>query len=51
MDVIEAILNRKSIRYFKPYTIPQEDVMLLLECARWAPSGGNRQPVGVLGGG
>jgi nitroreductase len=22
MDVIEAILNRKSIRYFKPYTIP-----------------------------
>ena len=44
MDVIEAILNRKSIRYFKPYTIPQEDLMLLLECARWAPSGGNRQP-------
>jgi nitroreductase len=44
MDVIEAILNRKSIRYFKPYTIPQEEVKLLLECARWAPSGGNRQP-------
>ena len=44
MDVIEAILNRKSIRYFKPYTIPQEEVKLLLECARWAPSGGNGQP-------
>ena len=44
MDVIEAILNRKSIRYFKPYTIPQEEVKLLLECARWGPSGGNRQP-------
>jgi nitroreductase len=44
MDVIEAILNRKSIRYFKPYTIPQDEVKLLLECARWAPSGGNRQP-------
>jgi len=44
MDVIEAILNRKSIRYFKPYAIPEEEVKLLLECARWAPSGGNRQP-------
>ena len=44
MDVIEAILNRKSIRYYKPYTIPEEDVKLLLECSRFAPSGGNRQP-------
>ena len=44
MDVIEAILNRKSIRYFKPYTIPEDEVKVLLECARFAPSGGNRQP-------
>jgi nitroreductase len=44
MDVIQAILNRKSIRYFKPYTIPQDEVVLLLECARFAPSAGNRQP-------
>jgi len=44
MDVIEAILNRKSIRYFKPHTIPEEEVKLLLECTRFAPSGGNRQP-------
>ena len=44
MNVIEAILNRKSIRYFKPHTIPEEDVNLLLECTRFAPSGGNRQP-------
>lgn len=43
-DVIEAILKRKSIRYFKPYTIPREEVRLMLDCARWAPSGGNRQP-------
>jgi len=43
MDAIEAILNRKSIRYFKPCTIPREEVGILLECARWAPSGGNRQ--------
>jgi nitroreductase len=44
MDVIEAILNRKSIRYFKPYTIPRDDLTLMLECARFAPSAGNRQP-------
>ncbi len=44
MDVIEAILNRKSIRYFKPYTIPGDELKLLLECARFAPSGGNMQP-------
>lgn len=44
MDVIEAILNRKSIRYFKPYTMPEAEIKLLLECARFAPSGGNRQP-------
>ena len=44
MDVIEAILNRKSIRYFKPHAIPQEEVKLLLECTRFAPSGVNRQP-------
>ena len=44
MDVMEAILNRKSIRHFKPHTIPEQEVQLLLECARFAPSGGNRQP-------
>jgi len=44
MEVIEAILNRKSIRCFKPHTIPEEEVKLLLECTRFAPSGGNRQP-------
>ena len=44
MNVIEAILNRKSVRYFKPYTIPEEEVVLLLECARFAPSGTNQQP-------
>lgn len=44
MDVIEAILNRKSIRYFKTFTIPEEEVKVLLECTRYAPSGGNGQP-------
>ena len=44
MDLIQGILNRKSIRYFKPHTIAEDEVRLLLECARFAPSGGNRQP-------
>ena len=43
-DFIEVIVRRKSIRHFKEYTIPNEDIITLLECARWAPSGKNTQP-------
>jgi len=34
MDVIEAILNRKSIRYFKPHTIPQKEEIHRAETLR-----------------
>jgi nitroreductase len=43
-DFIEVIMRRKSIRCFKEYTIPKEDIIAILECARWAPSGKNTQP-------
>ena len=43
-DLIEVIMRRKSIRHFKEHTIPKEDILTLLECARWAPSGKNVQP-------
>jgi len=43
-DFIEVIFERKSIRRFRKYNIPKEDVLTLLECARWAPSGKNTQP-------
>lgn len=52
MDVIEAILNRRSIRRFKPAPVPREVLEKVLDASRWAPSGGNVQAwhFVVLGG-
>jgi len=44
MDVREAILKRRSIRKFKESPVEQEKIVELLETARLAPSGSNRQP-------
>ncbi len=44
MDVCEAIGKRRSIRKFRPDSIPEEKIRLLLESARLAPSGTNTQP-------
>ncbi len=43
MEVLEAIKTRRSIRSFKAQPISDEDAVKILEAARWAPSGGNRQ--------
>ncbi len=52
MDIIEAIRTRRSIRAFKPDSIPKNILRELLDVSRWAPSGGNVQPwhFAVLGG-
>lgn len=44
MDVTGAIKARRSIRKFKRKEIPQELLDHVLEMARTAPSGANRQP-------
>lgn len=44
MEVKEAILKRKSIRAYKDTPIPEEKLTAVLEAARMAPSGANRQP-------
>jgi nitroreductase len=44
MEVSEAISKRRSIRKYKHKEMPKEDVLKLLEAARAAPSGANRQP-------
>jgi nitroreductase len=44
MDVIEAIKKRRSIRQYLEKEIPEETLRTILECARIAPSAGNRQP-------
>jgi len=40
----EAIEQRRSIRKFKPDTVPEEIIDALLDSARLAPSGCNAQP-------
>jgi len=52
MEIIEAILTRRSIRSFKPDPIPRKVLQEILDACRWAPSGGNAQPwyFAVLGG-
>ena len=44
MEFDELIIKRQSIRKFKPDPVSKEMIMEILEAARIAPSGGNRQP-------
>jgi nitroreductase len=43
MEVHEAIEKRKSIRSYLDKPIPEDKLLKVLEAARLAPSGGNRQ--------
>lgn len=42
--VLQAIFQRRSIRNFTPDTVSRDALVTILEAARWAPSGKNRQP-------
>lgn len=44
LSVRDAVLNRRSIRRFKPEPIPQEDLEQILALALKAPSSNNLQP-------
>ena len=41
---LEFLKTRRSIRRFKPDPVPEEHIKIILEAARWAPSGDNAQP-------
>jgi nitroreductase len=43
MDLFEAMRGAPTTRRFKPDPVPREVVVRVLEHARFAPSGGNRQ--------
>ncbi len=43
-QVKDLIKTRRSIRAFTEKSVPQDVVKEVLECGRWAPSAGNRQP-------
>ncbi|MBS7615256.1 nitroreductase family protein [Candidatus Bathyarchaeota archaeon] len=44
MDFMEVVKTRRSIRRYKPDSVPDEILNQILEAARLAPSAGHRQP-------
>jgi len=44
MDALEAIRNRRSIRRYTGEKIPQADLETIVDAARLAPTGNNKQP-------
>jgi len=44
MDAIECIKTRRSIRKFKPDTVPRKAIMEIIDCGRHAPSSRCSQP-------
>lgn len=45
METLEAMRTTGTCRYFKPDPVPDELLMRAFDAARFAPQGGNRQPV------
>jgi len=43
-EVLDAIMQRRSIYQFKPEPVPEEKITAILEAGRWAPSYANSQP-------
>jgi nitroreductase len=43
-EVLDAIMQRRSIYQFKPEAVPTEKITSILEAGRWAPSYANTQP-------
>jgi nitroreductase len=44
LDVIQAIMSRRSNRVYEPKPVSEEDLHTILEAGRQAPSASNRQP-------
>jgi len=42
-ETLETVWKRRSVRKYTPDSIPEEDLKLILEAARRAPTGANRQ--------
>ena len=48
MDAIECIRQRRSIRKFQTTAVPKNDLMELIDIAKWSPSYKNSQPWEVV---
>ena len=42
--MMAVMAHRRSVRKYKDESFPMEELMRLVEAARWAPSAGNSQP-------
>ena len=43
-ELLEFLKSRRSIRNFQEKEIPDNELKMILEAGRWAPSGSNKQP-------
>jgi nitroreductase len=43
-ELMELIRTRRSVRRFSAQAVSRDDILRLVEAARWAPSNHNRQP-------
>ena len=48
MDIVELIKTRRHIHHFDTEPVSDENIRILLESARWAPSAGNLQPWEII---
>jgi nitroreductase len=48
MDLYEVVRTRRSVRKYRPDPVPQEVLDRVLDAARIAPSGSNRQPTRLI---
>jgi nitroreductase len=43
-NIWNVIQNRRSVREFKPDSVPEKDIIRIIDAARMAPTSGNQQP-------
>ena len=43
-NIWEVFMNRRSVRNFKSDSIPEKDILKIIDAARMAPTSGNQQP-------
>lgn len=48
MDLIEAMQTTNACRDYRPDPVADEQLYKVLDAARWAPTGSNKQPVRLL---
>ena len=48
MELLDVIRTTNACRYYKPDAVPDELLLEVLDAARWAPTGSNKQPVTFL---